>query len=152
MEKAVNLIFLGTVGLGKTHLAKSICYRACLEGKVVLAVTAVEIVNQLTAAQKQNRLEQALKVYTRPELLLIDELGYIPLDKFGCDLLFQVISRRYENSSTIITSNRPYAQWYKTFNDDTVVTSAILDRVLHHSDTIVIEGDSYRMRDLPGEN
>ena len=80
------------------------------------------------------------------------ELGYIPLDKHGCNLLFQVISRRYENSSTIITTNRPYSQWQEIFNNDTVVTSAVLDRLLHHSDTITIEGSSYRMKDVIQEN
>jgi len=152
MQKALNLIFIGTVGLGKTHLTKSICNKACLEGSTVLFTTAVEIINYLTAAHEANRLEAALKVYTRPQLLAIDELGYIPLDKHGCNLLFQVISRRYENNSTIITTNRPYSQWQEIFNNDAVVTSAVLDRLLHHSDTITIEGSSYRMKDVIQEN
>lgn len=152
MKKALNIIFIGTVGLGKTHLTKAMCYKACLDGSTVLFTTAVEIINNLTAAHEANRLEAALKAYTRPQLLAIDELGYIPLDKHGCNLLFQVISRRYENSSTIITSNRPYSHWQEIFNNDAVVTSAVLDRLLHHSDTITIEGNSYRMKDVPREN
>lgn len=147
MEKNSNVIFLGTVGLGKTHLAAALGYTACLAGKSVLFTTAVDAINTLAAAQAASRLKVELKKYLAPSLLILDELGYLPIDKHGADLLFQVISQRYERGSTIITSNRAYKQWPEIFNNDSTLTSAILDRLLHHAETMVIEGLSYRMKD-----
>jgi len=94
-------------------------------------------------------LSKALKIYVAPRLLLIDELGYLPMDKRGADLLFQVISARYERSPIIITTNTTYKQWPRIFNNDSTITTAILDRLLHHCETITIEGKSYRMKDKP---
>ena len=147
MEDKANIIFLSTVGLGKTHLATALGYTACLAGKSVLFATAVDTINTLAAAQAANRLKIELKKYLSPSLLILDELGYLPIDKHGADLLFQVISQRYERGSTIITSNRAYKQWPEIFNNDSTLTSAILDRLLHHAETMVIEGPSYRMKD-----
>jgi DNA replication protein DnaC len=142
-----NIIFLGGVGLGKTHLASALGYSACLKGNTVLFATAIDVINTLSAAQAAGRMKQELKKYTRPALLIIDELGFLPIDKKGADLLFQVISLRYEQGALVITSNRAYKDWPEIFNNDSTLTSAILDRLLHHAETVVIEGKSYRMKD-----
>jgi len=147
VEDRANVIFLGTVGLGKSHLATALGYTACMAGKSVLFSTAVDAINTLAAAQVANRLKAELKKYLAPSLLILNELGYLPIDKHGADLLFQVISQRYERGSTIITSNKAYKQWPEIFNNDSTLTSAILDRLLHHAETQVIEGPSYRMKD-----
>ena len=147
MEDHSNVIMLGTVGLGKTHLATALGYTACLAGKSVLFATAVDTINTLAAAQAASRLKVELKKYLAPSLLILDELGYLPIDKHGADLLFQVISMRYERGSTVITSNRAFKQWPEIFHNDSTLTSAILDRLLHHAETCVIEGKSYRMKD-----
>jgi DNA replication protein DnaC len=141
-----NLILLGGVGLGKTHLATAIGYTACLKGYSVLFATAIDVINTLAAAKSAGRLKQELKKYTKPALLICDELGYLPIDKAGADLLFQVISLRYEQGAMIITSNRVFKEWPKIFNNDTTLTAAILDRLLHHAETVIIEGKSYRMK------
>ena len=147
IEEKKNLIFLGGVGLGKTHLATALGYQACLQGHRVFFTSAAEIINTLTAAQAAQRLKDELKKYLRPDLLVIDELGFLPIDKQGADLLFQIISGRYERGSILLTSNKSYKTWPSIFNNDSVVTSAILDRLLHHCETICIEGQSYRMKD-----
>lgn len=142
-----NIIFLGGVGLGKTHLATALGYSACLKGHRILFATAVDIINTLSAARAAGRMKQELKKYTRPALLIIDELGFLPIDKTGADLLFQVISLRYEQGAVIITSNRAFKDWPEIFNNDSTLTSAILDRLLHHAETVLVEGKSYRMKD-----
>lgn len=147
LEDHANVILLGTVGLGKTHIATALGYAACLAGKSVLFATAVDAINTLAAAQAASKLKVELKKYLSPQILILDELGYLPIDKHGADLLFQVISQRYERGSTIITSNRAFKQWPEIFNNDSTLTSAILDRLLHHAETQVIEGKSYRMKD-----
>jgi DNA replication protein DnaC len=141
-----NLIYLGGVGLGKTHLATALGYAACLQGYSVLFTSAIDVINTLSASKTSGRLKQELKKYTKPSLLILDELGYLPIDKAGADLLFQVISLRYEQGSIMITSNRAYKEWPKIFNNDSTLTSAILDRLLHHAETVVIEGKSFRMK------
>lgn len=146
IDDKTNIIMLGGVGLGKTHLATALGYAACLEVRSVLFTTAVDAINTLSAAQSANRLKAELKKYTAPSLLCLDELGFLPIDKHGADLLFQIISLRYEQGSTVITSNRAYKDWPGIFNNDSTLTSAILDRLLHHAETIVIEGKSYRMK------
>jgi len=142
-----NIIFLGGVGLGKTHLASALGYAACLKGYKVLFATAVDIVNTLSAAQAAGRMKQELKKYIQPVLLIMDELGFLPMDKAGADLLFQVISLRYERGAMVITSNRVFKDWPEIFNNDSTLTSAILDRLLHHAETALVEGKSYRMKD-----
>ena len=146
VEKA-NAMLLGGVGLGKTHLATAIGYEACLRGHSVLFTTAVDVINTLAAAQTTGQLKICLKKYLKPALLILDEIGYLPIDKRGADLLFQVISKRYEKGAILITSNRAYKDWPAIFNNDATLTSAMLDRLLHHADTVVIEGKSYRMKE-----
>jgi DNA replication protein DnaC len=142
-----NVIFLGGVGLGKTHLAAALGYQACLEGHSVLFATAIDVINTLTAAQAAGRMKAELKKYTRPAVLILDELGFLPIDKTGADMLFQVISLRYEQGALVITSNRAFKDWPEIFNNDSTLTSAILDRLLHHAETVVVEGKSFRMKD-----
>lgn len=145
-EKA-NVVFLGGVGLGKTHLATALGYAACQKDHSVLFATAVDVINTLAAAQNAGRLKQAFNRYIKPAVLILDELGYLPIDKTGADLLFQIISQRYERGSLVITSNRVFKKWPEIFNNDSTLTSALLDRLLHHAETVIIEGKSYRMKD-----
>lgn len=145
-EKA-NVIFMGGVGLGKTHLAIALGHAACLESHRVLFSTAVEMINALSAANAVHRLKAEIKKYLSPKLLVLDELGYLPIDKHGADLLFQIISARYERGSIALTTNKPFKQWASIFNNDSTLASAVLDRLLHHAETIRIEGPSYRMKD-----
>jgi len=142
-----NVILLGGVGVGKTHLAIALAHTACLQGKTALFTSAVDIVNALAAAQATGGIKREMARLQKPSLLVIDELGYLPIDKFGADGLFQVISQRYERGSTVITTNRAFKQWPEIFNNDSTLTSALLDRLLHHAESVVIEGRSYRMRD-----
>lgn len=142
-----NVVLLGPCGLGKTHLATALAHQACLSGHRVLFTTAVDIINTLAAAQTVGRLKIELQRYLKPAVLVIDEVGYLPIDKAGADLLFQVFSQRYERGSLVITSNQPYKHWARIFNNDATITSAVLDRLLHHAETIVIEGSSFRMKD-----
>jgi len=147
IDRKENVVFVGTCGLGKSHLSIALATKACHKGYTVLFAGAVEIINALSAAKAMNNLDKALLKYTKPQLLVIDELGYLPIDKLGADLLFQVISGRYERGSMIITCNREFKKWVEIFNNDGIVISAILDRVLHHCEPVIIEGPSYRMRD-----
>lgn len=147
VKDKANVIFLGGVGLGKTHLSIALGYQACLQNYTVLFTTAVEVINHLTAAQKVGQLKQALQKYVKPQALILDELGYLPIDKKGADLLFQIISQRYERGAIILSGNRAYKDWPEIFNNDATLTSAMLDRLLHHAETIVVEGKSYRMKD-----
>ena len=147
LEDHANVIFLGGVGVGKTHLATALGYATCLEGRSVLFATAIDVINSLLAAQAVCRLKVELKKYLTPHLLVLDEIGYLPIDKAGADLLFQVVGQRYERGSLILTTNKAFKQWPSVFNNDSGLTSALLDRLLHHAETIVIEGSSYRMKD-----
>ena len=148
IKKKANVIFLGGVGLGKTHLATALAYQACLEGFSVLFTTAIDVINSLSAAHQAGRFQQELKKYLKPALLILDELGYLPIDKHGADLLFQVISHRYERGAMIISTNRAFKQWPEIFNNDATLTSALLDRLLHHAETVLIVGKSFRMKDV----
>ena len=113
----------------------------------MLFASAIDIINTLSAAQTAGALKAELKKYIRPAVLLIDEIGYLPIDKKGADLLFQVISQRYERGSIILTTNKPFKKWPEIFNNDSTLASAVLDRLLHHAETVPIEGPSYRMKD-----
>jgi DNA replication protein DnaC len=147
IEKKENVIFLGPVGCGKTHMTSALAEHACQKGYSVLFAAAVDIINNLTAAVSVNSLDRAIRKYLSPAVLCIDELGFLPIDKQGANLLFQVISKRYETGSIILTSNRSFKEWPKIFNNDSTITSAVLDRLLHHCEVVLIEGDSYRMKD-----
>jgi DNA replication protein DnaC len=147
LKDNTNVIFLAGVGLGKTHLSTALAYQACLKGFSVLFASAIDIINTLNAACNADRLKTELKKYLKPDILLIDELGYLPVDKKGADLLFQVISQRYERGSIILTTNKGFKKWPEIFNNDSTLTSAVLDRLLHHAETVAIEGKSYRMKD-----
>jgi DNA replication protein DnaC len=147
VEKKTNAILVGGPGLGKTHLGIALGYEACQRGHSVLFTTAVDALNNLVAAHAAHRLKAELKKYLAPQLLVLDELGYLPLDKMGADLLFQIISQRYERGSMVITTNKPFKKWPEIFNNDAGITSAILDRILHGAETVVLEGKSFRMKD-----
>jgi len=142
-----NVVLIGNVGLGKTHLSIALGHAACLNGHTVLFTTAIDIVNTLAAAQSAGRLKREIHRYLKPTVLIVDELGYLPIDKHGADLLFQIISQRYERAPMVITTNRAYKHWSQIFNNDSTLTSAILDRVLHHAESVIIEGKSFRMKD-----
>lgn len=146
-----NAVFCGSVGLGKTHLATALGYAACQAGHTVLFTTAIDAINTLLAAQAMHRLDSELKKYVNPALLILDEVGYLPLDKAGADLLFQIISQRYERGAIVVTTNKAYKHWPSIFNNDAGITSAILDRLLHRAQTVVLEGKSYRMKDRLGD-
>jgi DNA replication protein DnaC len=147
MATQTNVVFISTVGLGKTHISLALGHAACIGGHSVLFTTAIDIINTLAAAQSAGRLKRELRRYLKPDLLIVDELGYLPIDKHGADLLFQIISQRYERAPMVITTNRAYKHWSQIFNNDSILTSAILDRVLHHVDTVVIEGKSFRTKE-----
>ena len=142
-----NVVFISGVGLGKSHLMTALGHAACLQGHSVLFTRAIEIINTLALAQASGTMKRALAVYVKPQVLCIDELGYLPIDKFGADCLFQIISHRYEQGATLITTNRVYKQWAGIFNNDAMLTSALLDRVTHHVQTVLIEGKSYRTKE-----
>ena len=147
IEQCANVIIVGGVGLGKTHLATALGIAACQQSYSVLFTSAIDAVNTLTASQAAGRLKKDLGKFLRPRVLLLDELGYLPIDKTGAELLFQIISQRYESGSTIITTNRVFKKWPEIFNNDSTLTSAVLDRLLHHAETVKIEGRSFRMKD-----
>lgn len=147
MKKAANVVFIGNVGLGKSHLAEALGVQACEREINALFAPATTIINDLADARQYGTFSKTIKRYLRPSLLIIDELGYLPVDKLGAELLFQVLAGRYENASTIITTNRIYKEWNKTFANDNAMTAAVLDRVVHHCETIIIEGESYRLKD-----
>lgn len=147
MEDHNNVVFMGSVGLGKTHLAVALGLEACQAGHSVLYVPAIQVINELLVAQKGHRLRKTMKKYAGVDLLILDEIGYLPIDKAGADLLYQVLAERYEKASTVLTTNRAYKEWVQIFNNDATMTSALLDRLLHHVETIVIEGRSYRSRE-----
>ena len=144
IAKKTNVVFLGRTGLGKSHLASALAHAACQKGHRVLFTTAVNIVNQLQAAQADGTFMKRLRTYIAPDCLVIDELGFLPIDRLGADLLFQVVSGRYERGSVILTSNRAFKEWGSVFNDSTVA-AAIIDRLGHRSEVIIIEGKSYRL-------
>jgi len=146
IEHGDNVIVLGPPGVGKTHLAVSLGLKAIEAGYRVLFTTAAALIEKLTKAHAEGRLEDKLKLYTAPRLLVVDEIGYLPIERIGANLFFQLISRRYERGPMILTSNQSFGAWGEVFGDR-VIATAILDRLLHHAVTMNIRGNSYRLKD-----
>lgn len=146
IEHGDNVIVLGPPGVGKTHLAVSLGLKAIEAGYRVLFTTAAHLISTLTKALAEGRLEEKLKLYTTPRLLIIDEIGYLPIDRQGANLFFQLISRRYERGPMVLTSNQSFGAWGEVFGDR-VIATAILDRLLHHAVTLNIRGNSYRLKE-----
>ena len=141
-----NVVLQGPPGVGKTHLEVALGREAVTRGYTVQFITAMELLGSLVKGQQQGTLEGRLAQYSKPKLLIIDELGYLPLEPQAGHLFFQLISRRYEQGSVLISSNRPVEEWDEVFGDQ-VVAAAILDRLMHHSHVVTIRGDSYRLRE-----
>ena len=139
-------VLIGPTGTGKSHLLAALGYTAVERGHSVRHTRVVDMINHLTAAQLNGSLGKTLRSYVRPSLLLLDELGYLPIDKRGADLLFQVVAARYETGSIVITTNRPFREWGKLFDVDNTLATALIDRLMHHGEALVIQGDSYRMK------
>ena len=140
-------VFIGPTGVGKTHFLTALGYVACELGISVRFTRVVDMINVLTTAQINGTLEKALKAYVKPALLLLDELGYLPIDKRGADLMFQVVAARYESGSIVISTNRAFRDWGKIFDVDNTLATAMIDRLMHHGEAYVIRGESYRMKD-----
>lgn len=147
LDSGQNIILLGPPGVGKTHLAVSLGLRVAQAGLRLHFTTATEMMFRLRAGLINNTFDKRLKLYLTPSLLIIDEIGYLPLDQEEASLFFQVISKRYEKGSMILTSNKSYGEWGEIMGGDTTIASAILDRLLHHSTTINIKGESYRLKE-----
>ena len=146
IEHGDNVIVLGPPGVGKTHLAVSLGLKAIENGYRVLFTTAANLIAVLTRAHAEGRLDEKLKVYATPRLLIIDEIGYLPIDRLGANLFFQLISRRYERGPMVLTSNQSFSAWGDVFGDR-IIATAILDRLLHHAVTLNVRGNSYRLKD-----
>jgi DNA replication protein DnaC len=147
LAKKECYVFIGSTGTGKSHLLAALGYRACEQGISVRFTRVIDMINVLTTAQINGTLEKALRAYVNPSLLLLDELGYLPIDKRGADLMFQVVAGRYESGSIVLTTNRAFKDWGKIFDVDNTLATAMIDRLMHHGEALVIRGDSYRMTD-----
>ena len=142
-----SAVLIGPTGVGKSHLLNALGYTACEKAISTRWTRVIDMINVLTKAQINGTLEVKLKEYVRPELLLLDELGYLPIDKRGADLMFQVVAARYESGSIVITTNRPFRDWGKIFDVDNTLATAMIDRLMHHGEALLIEGQSYRNPD-----
>lgn len=146
LSTASNIILLGGNGVGKSTIAQNLGYQAVMQGHTVLFTTAANMLNDLAALDGDNALRRRLKYYARPTLLIIDEVGYLSYSNRHADLLFEIINQRYEQRSTLVTTNRPFAEWNEVFPNAACVVS-LIDRLVHHSEVIAIEGESYRMKE-----
>jgi DNA replication protein DnaC len=146
VERAHNVVLLGPPGTGKTHLSIALGVKAVEAGYSVLFLTLETLMTRLSRAQRENRLERILQQLSYPKLLILDEIGYLPLSRQDASLFFRLLVRRYERASLIVTSNKSFVDWGDIFNDQ-VLATAILDRLLHHATTINIKGESYRLRE-----
>lgn len=144
--EASNIVLMGPNGVGKSTIAKNIAYKAVMQGHTALFVSASSMLGDLAAQDGDTALHRRLRHYSRPQLLVIDELGYLSYGTRHADLLFEIISRRYENKSTIVTTNKPFSEWGEVFPNAACVVS-LVDRLIHHSEIIAIEGESYRMKE-----
>jgi DNA replication protein DnaC len=147
IERAENVVVLGPPGVGKTHLAVALGVKAVEAGYSVVFHTLETLMTRLTRAQHENRLEVLLKQLTYPKLLILDELGYLPLSQLEASLFFRLVVRRYERGSLIVTSNKSFLDWGDVFANDQVLATAILDRLLHHATSLNIKGESYRLKE-----
>src|ERR1700756_5457915 len=146
IDRKENVVLLGPPGVGKTHLAISLAIAAAQRGRRVYYGTLIDLITSLQDAQAAGQLKRRLAVLTHPSLLVVDEIGYLPIDHSGAVLFFQLMNRRYENASTVLTSNKGFEEWGEVLGDD-VMAAALIDRVLHHCHLVNIRGNSYRMRE-----
>jgi DNA replication protein DnaC len=148
IERAENVVMLGPSGVGKTHLALMLCHRAVMAGHKARFITAADLMMQLAAAKSQSRLKEYFnRAVLGPKLLVVDEIGYLPFGRDEANLFFNVVAKRYERGSMVLTSNLPFTQWAGAFADDQTLTAAMLDRLLHHAHIVQITGESYRLKD-----
>ena len=146
VDRAENVVVLGPPGVGKTHLAIALAVNAAQAGHRILFLTLEQLMSKLNRARQENRLERQLQQLVYPKVLVLDEIGYLPLSRDDASLFFRLVARRYEKSATILTSNKSFVDWGEIFGD-TVLATAILDRLLHHATTINIKGESYRLKE-----
>ena len=151
IEEKKNILFMGSPGVGKTHLATALGIEAAKKRNSVYFISCNDLITNLSNAFKENRLENKIKFYCKYKLLIIDEIGYLPITKDEANMFFQLIAKRYENKPTIITTNQSFSKWGEVFGD-TTIAAAIVDRLVHHSVIINIKGKSYRIKDLVQED
>ena len=148
VQRAENVVLLGPSGVGKTHMALALAHRALVAGHKVRFLTAADLMLQLASAKSQGRLKEYFnRAVLGPKLLIVDEIGYLPFGREEANLFFNVVAKRYERGSMVLTSNLPFTQWAGAFADDQTLTAAMLDRLLHHAHIVQITGESYRMKD-----